>query len=319
MRLMAVLVVVMVMALPTFAQQPTDSEGMQQVPIVLAPELIERASSALSAEDYDRALLDYSLFIFLNPTFSQAYFGRSLAYMAQNAAESALEDLDRAIATAPDVPNYRAAVYAARGRLYRIQDRVEEAIADYSESIDLSPSPQTYTDRGILYLQTENYAAALDDMNSAIDLNSEEPVLYYYRAVVQTESQHLPEAAADFYQFLTLIETRSIEGDELQSGRPVVVELNPGIIHRLPFEATAGQTLNAIAGGRRGTSTDPLMILLDPDGEPLIADDDSGGGTTALILQQPLEKEGTYTLIVGHSLGGFTGNVDVQIELQSPE
>jgi hypothetical protein len=55
---------------------------------------------------------------------------------------------------------------------------------------------------------------------------------------------------------------------------------------------------------------------LDPDGTPIRADDDSGGGVIALILDQPLEQTGTYTLVVTHSLGGSAGDVGVQIEVQ---
>ena len=50
------------------------------------------------------------------------------------------------------------------------------------------------------------------------------------------------------------------------------------------------------------------MVLVDATGTPLAGDDDSGGSVNALILNYVLPADGQYSLVVGHSLGGFTGH-----------
>ena len=41
-------------------------------------------------------MLDLSLFILLNPTYSPAYFGRAQGYMGLNKYDHALQDVDHA-------------------------------------------------------------------------------------------------------------------------------------------------------------------------------------------------------------------------------
>jgi tetratricopeptide (TPR) repeat protein len=261
MRLLIALLCLLIVALPAFAQDaqpttpPSGQAGAQTQPAlpVAVPELLQRANAALQAENYERALLDYSLFIMLNPTFSRGYSGRAVAYLRQNDVERALADLDTALSNEAEVPNLRSALFGLRGRIYSQLERAEDALADYTSSIELSPSPDVYLDRALLLSAMDNTEAAIADINSAIELAPEESLLMLYRAQLNTQAEDTAAAAADYYQFVGLIETQTVAGQSLESGQGVLVTLSEGLVLQIPFEARSGQSFNAIARPQQGS------------------------------------------------------------------
>jgi hypothetical protein len=72
------------------------------------------------------------------------------------------------------------------------------------------------------------------------------------------------------------------------------------------------------------TMIDPLIALLDPQGNPIAGDDDfgaaTGGEVDAEITDFILPATGSYTLLVSHAEGGyavgFEGLVRVSIQGQ---
>ena len=72
----------------------------------------------LSAQKYDQAVLDLSLFILLNPTYSPGYYARAQGYMGLNDLDNALKDVDQAIATASanTSADYGSALYETARR-----------------------------------------------------------------------------------------------------------------------------------------------------------------------------------------------------------
>ena len=52
-----------------------------------------------------------------------------------------------------------------------------DALKDYSQSITIKPTLKALASRGLLYLAQSNYQSALTDFNSAITLDSSNPVL----------------------------------------------------------------------------------------------------------------------------------------------
>ncbi len=78
--------------------------------------------------------------------------------------------------------------------------------------------------------------------------------------------------------------------------------------HNWAFEGTSGQTVTITAIGLG--ETDPRIKLLDPSGNIIAEDDDSGGGWNALIIAT-LPTSGTYTIRIDVYTTG-----DYQITLQ---
>lgn len=314
MRLLIALLCLLI-AVPAFAQDATPQPNTQALPLA-APELLQRANAALQTQAYDRALLDYSLFIMLNPTFSRGYSGRAVTYLRQNDIDRALADLDMALSNEAEQADLRATLFGLRGRIYSQLRRFDDALADYTSAIEIMPTPDSYLERALLLNTLENFEAALDDVDSAIELTPEEPVLFIFRGQLHTQLEDMAAAAADYFDFIRLIKEQTVTGRPMASGQGVVIPLSEGLVVEIPFEGRSGQRFNAIARPQQGSQADPLLVLLDPDGTPIRADDDGGGSGIALILDQPLEQTGTYTLILTHSLGGAQGDVGVRIELQ---
>ena len=82
----------------------------------------------------------------------------------------------------------------------------------------------------------------------------------------------------------------------------------------LPFTAKAKQYVSALAVARSG-DVDPLLVLIDGQSKALAGDDDGGGNSNALILNYQVAADGNYALVVGHSLGGYTGTVLIQFQI----
>jgi tetratricopeptide (TPR) repeat protein len=316
-KTIVIFVLVAALAFPVFGQQQSQSSQQQQPTLpVIGGDLFTKGGDALQNQDYQGAVLDFSLFILLNPTFSPAYFGRAQGYLNLNQYDSALHDANQAITSASSTSSaqYGANLYGLRGDIFQAQQRFDDALKDYTQSITLSPSVQSLANRALIYAAQNNYPAALDDFTSAINLNSGSPALHVYRGYINTKLNNLQAAAADYLDFFTLIQTNQPDSNELAPGQLVSFQMDRGIVHRFHFKAKAGQLLSAIATPRSG-DVDPLMVLTDASGHALIGDDDSGGNNGALITDYPIPADGDYLLVVSHSLGGFTGQMAVGIQL----
>ena len=58
---------------------------------------------------------------------------------------------------------------------------------------------------------------------------------------------------------------------------------------------------------------DPLLVLLDVQGLPVLGNDDGGGQKDALIADYELPQDGVYTLMVSHANGGYEGKIRVSL------
>jgi tetratricopeptide (TPR) repeat protein len=381
--------------LPTAAQ---DQNGDAALPtpvatprpaVVISPELFDRAGQSYDAQNYKQALMDYSLFILLNPTFSPAYYGRALSYiqlqdndhaladlsqalqypardatftaqvyirrariyLSRNDVDAALADLNAGIKAAPEVPD----TYLLRARLYSAQDKVDSALADYNRILALDPDfADAYADRGILLLQTgklddalkdynrlielapnyapgyaqraqvhsqqKKYDAALLDLNNALRLGANDPninvsTLYLSRGYVQTQLKNPAEAAGDYTEWVKRIRTDVLTRDALRPGESVVVPMRAGAVYLFPLRAKAGQRLTFSATVPAGENTDPLLIVYDPQGSPVTADDDSGGEFNALVTDYVVPTDGLYAVVLTHAGGGRSGPVRVLMQV----
>lgn len=80
------------------------------------------------------------------------------------------------------------------------------------------------------------------------------------------------------------------------------------------FEATQGITAT-IELRQRDATLDPYLRLLDPDGQEIAADDDSGGDRNSLIRLQ-LETAGTYTIVAGSYNDASSGRFSLTVSLE---
>ncbi len=391
MRKLLILITLMIasfaIALPARAQQgdtaPTDSDSSPTV--IVAPELFRQAGEAAQAGNYQRALLDYSLFILFNPTDSQGYYARALTYQLVEKPDASLDDLEQAIAFAPAIPEYTARVYLNRASLlldqneidaalddldtslglapdqpdtlltrasvYAFQERYEDALEDYnrvialvpedtraysqrgvlnmrlgnldaaltdlSRAIDINPeNGDTYINRALVYNLQDDFDNALTDLDSALDLNPQNVGLYVFRGAVNTRANHPVDAATDYLQWMDTTNIRQITPTEdTPLNQPFVIDMGQGWVYNFMFEAEEGQVLNVIANRLDNAEADPLLVLVNEERAALVADDDSGGDMNAAIYNYVIPEDGEYTVILGHALGGASGQVGVLVGL----
>ncbi|MFN8530356.1 MAG: hypothetical protein U0670_17280 [Anaerolineae bacterium] len=310
-----------------FAQDTTTAPpttGLQQsattlVSPYLLPEVFDRTSAAFQSGDYTATILNASLDLLFNPTHDRAYLLRGLGYLNTNETDRARADIDAAIAvTAPDDTVFLGQLYSLRGQMKADQGDVEAALADYTTAIEINPSADAYFSRAQLSMSEQHPQDALDDLNRAIELTSTDGVYYLLRAYANADLNHVSESAADYADYLRLVEQTRTDADAIQPGTPIFVDVAYGTTTAVPFDGQAGQVLTALVIGRQGEQTDPILVLLDPSGTPLIGDDNGSGGTAPLILDYVLPDSGTYTLLIGSTPVQATGQAAAGIELLGP-
>lgn len=335
---------------------PTPSTA-QNAPIVIGYPLFEQGGTALEAEDYTQALLNFSLFSYLNPTSSHGYYVQALAFLGVEEPEQAVEQLTLALTYATEAtPQYLAEVYALRADLQAGAEDYEAAIADYSAAIEATPSVDFYASRALLYVQTEAYDAALADYDAAIALE-ENPGLYVGRALVHQAANDLEAARADFDQAVTLAPQEPVirlyragvlnqlgeaaeaavdylsyvilsspdgtpnveELGQLRSGVPEAVTMSENAIFQWQFTVQKNDVVNARTSVRPGDQVDPLIVILDEAGNPLIASDDVGVDLNAAIEDFVAPSTGDYFLVLSHVTGGSEGEVGVLVEVNAED
>lgn len=294
---------------------PVTAQDAAQPP-VLVPDVFDRAITRFDAQDYEGALRDYSLFLLLNPTSISAYYWRGLSNYALEDYDRALSDVERAITmTSPDFqPEMMTALYGLRGDIHTIQSDFAAAIDDYSAALTITPTPEALVSRASIYFSRGDLENALSDFDAAIDLQPNNPALYIYRGMVNIALDETQAAGADYLRFFQLFTTDPVDTSAIQSGQTIRLQVDRGVVFYVPFQARSGQLVSAIAASNDNT-IDPLMVLIDANGDALTGDDDSGTNGSALILDYRIPADGMYALVVGHSLGGFTGEVIVRLLL----
>jgi tetratricopeptide (TPR) repeat protein len=96
-------------------------------------------------------------------------------------ADISLADLFEAIRLDPS----SADAFNNRGLTYSRLQQYEQAIADFTRAIELSPRPRTYDSRGRAYFKARDYASALVDFSRSIEIDPEFAKAWRHRGEVR--------------------------------------------------------------------------------------------------------------------------------------
>jgi tetratricopeptide (TPR) repeat protein len=341
------ILIVFAAVMPVVAQDggPQITEDM----LLVAPELFARATDAFQAEDYEQAVLNASMFIFLNPTYSPAYYVRALSYQSLEQPENALADLEQALEYAPTVEaeaehhlvtadiyiqqeDFESALdeiaaaieanpempnaYFSRARLYASQERFEDALDDYNQVIALAPDfLQAYQERGIVNHRLGNYNDAVEDFTLVLQADPQSAGTYLSRGTSNNEAGNDADAAFDFFQWIRLTATTINEDYQLVIGQSIQLDMSEGLLYAIPFSATVGQVINIEATRAPDAEVDPLLVLMDEQGTPLAGSDDIELDFNAAIMDYTIPANGLYVILLSHSGGGADGQIVVKLEL----
>ncbi len=114
--------------------------------------------------------------------YTKAYFSRALLYQSTGECTLALADVDKVLAGQPQ--NSRA--YYIKGDCMEQQEKIKDAIDYYSKAIQFeSNEPLFYIRRGLSYAKANQNNAAMNDLNTAVDLNPQNGEAWYFRGLIK--------------------------------------------------------------------------------------------------------------------------------------
>jgi tetratricopeptide (TPR) repeat protein len=95
--------------------------------------------------------------------------------------------------------------YFNRGILYMNEQQFDLALADYNKAIELNPKYfHAYNNRGVFYRNDKRNNEAIEDFNMAIQLKPDNAEIYYNRGLVFMDENKNIEALTDFNKAIEL-------------------------------------------------------------------------------------------------------------------
>ena len=137
----------------------------------------------------------------LDEGLASAYEGRGSAYLSIGELDSSNDKLENAIEDFTEAIKYKSNYAAAsnnRGRAYFTKGELENAIADFSKAIELMPGfVEAYHYRGLAYFLKGNFDDAIADLNEIIRLKPDDAVAYNRRGIIYLRKGDFDTAIVD--------------------------------------------------------------------------------------------------------------------------
>lgn len=290
---------------------------LNATPAMDADAIRSRAEEAYDSGDSTVALAEYTRLIELDPTDELAYYRRGRIFYDQEEWVFAISDFTKAIDNGYK-DNY---VYFFRGYAYSENGEYEEAVADYTRSIELDPDCEDdcwidYNNRGVSYERNGDLQLAIADYTTAIELNQEYALAYSNRGYLNEDFERYDDALFDWNQALILRQERVDEREMITDSYTIESRIDEtGHQILVMFEGEAGQPFTAETT-RPDFDLDPVLMLRDPDGEPIAFNDDvSDDNRDALIVGLELPEDGTYILVIASANGRGVGDFALTVTL----
>jgi len=170
---------------------------------------LQKGITYFDNKDYDRAMIEYSEAIRLNPNLAQAYYNRGQVYFLKGDWDRAIAEYTQAIRADPDY----AKAYNNRGAAYANKEDYDRAIADWEEVLRIDPNyadarnnlPRALNNRGLVYYQKGDYDRAIADWEKVLRINPNNadarnylPIALLKHGIAYYEKGDLDQAVADF-------------------------------------------------------------------------------------------------------------------------
>jgi tetratricopeptide (TPR) repeat protein len=148
-------------------------------------------------EDYRTALSIWSDTIRKLPSNARAHSNLAEALRDAGDPSAALNEVAQAIALEP----LEAKHYFNRGTIYLNLGRLDEAFADFSQSLQLKPSAAALQNRGIVYCRLKQFEPAIADFDDALRRDPNLLLAWRNRALSHFYLQHFELARRDIQEF----------------------------------------------------------------------------------------------------------------------
>ena len=273
-----------------------------------------RGVANLGLENLDDAEADILQSIELDPD-PEAYTLLAQVYIITGEPEQALESYADAIDAADT--DEQAVYYYQRGQFRSQIGDLEGAIADYSAAIEQEPeNADYYFSRSFAYFDLGQVEAAIEDDTRVIELAPDFASGHLNRGFHYYTLEDFGPASADYLTWIELLDGERVDLDPLEDNEDELdLTMETGTAYYLPFTAPRAAVIDVEAYSPRG-GVDPVVLILNADGEPIMVDDDGGFGLSALLDGYNLPGAGEYTLVISHAGGGDTGRVTVEVEVR---
>ncbi len=169
---------------------------------------------------------------------------------------------------------------------------------------------------GVAYRYMGEYEAAISHISTAMQLDESYSLPYLSRGISYEEMGQPAASAADYYHYAMMNRERTLFHAELEGDSDFELPMREGWVYSVPFDAVRGQTLDIAVATVEPGFVDPLVVLIGPEGQALIGDDDiSLSEYDSVISNFKVSKSGQYTLVISHAEGGANGTLNVDIDV----
>ncbi|MAX81496.1 MAG: hypothetical protein CL843_15150 [Crocinitomicaceae bacterium] len=146
-------------------------------------------------KEFEKAIQDYNKAIEIDPNDASAYYNRGVSYSDLKEFEKAIQDYSKAMEINPN----DASVYYNRGNAYYHLNEFEKAIQDYSKAMEIDPNDvRAYHNRGNVYSLLKEFEKAIQDLNKAMEIDPNDARAYNNRGVVHSDLKEFEKAIQDY-------------------------------------------------------------------------------------------------------------------------
>ncbi|MEI8374587.1 MAG: tetratricopeptide repeat protein [Planctomycetota bacterium] len=171
---------------------------------------LERGTQTLSNQDFVAAIPDLEQAAKFMPREAKVFSRLGAAWSGQKRWDKAVESYTTAIEIEPHPLDYEA-----RGRAYRALRSLDNAIADFRQSVELNPkNAQAYAELGDAYLDKENPVSAIPELSKAVQICRTDPKANFrefsachLRAYAYLKLGKIDDAAADLERVFDLAQS----------------------------------------------------------------------------------------------------------------
>jgi tetratricopeptide (TPR) repeat protein len=179
----------------------------------------DRGNAYRAMKNDRQALSNYqqaidSLDLITKPSYRNAsyFFSRAMIYyewmkIDRTKSDNTIKHLTAAI----EIDSSNSQFYYHRAAIYCSLGCQMQSIEDFTKIIQLFPTAESYYNRGVTYYQVKDYQSALNDFDSAINLNGRDIAAYYARGNAKYELQDKLDAFKDYNQAKILSLTETID------------------------------------------------------------------------------------------------------------
>lgn len=150
-----------------------------------------------SKNEYDKAIIEFTKAIEVNPLHSNPYYARGRAYYYKQDYDKAIADYTKAIEIDPQ----NASAYNNRGLAYYYKTEYDKAIADYTKAVVINPKyAGAYNNRAFVYWNMKGEGdKAVVDYSKVIEINPKDAKAYYNRGFTYyNNKREFEKAIIDF-------------------------------------------------------------------------------------------------------------------------